>query len=300
VASKETRVGEPVSVQIEISGEGNFSRISNLAFETEEEDWKVYPPKVSFESTDTFGTKGTKTFEFLLIPQTTEVDAIPAFKWSYFNPEGETYQSLTLPPAPVTVEPAARRNDGGVVSFNQEEEETTPSPAAPPQALRPDPGEWRRLPYRPERNPAFWWLQGGLLVLATAIAGGVVLRRRRSADPDSRIRAALGKSARRALQEASEAAAKGDAATFYTAAIRAIQRLLVSQRKLTAEAESLVYSELTPVLAATRLSAEEQAFLRRLFESSDALRFGRVEVPASTLKEDEAQLKTVLKKLSEP
>jgi len=69
-------------------------------------NFKTYPPTTKLETADQFGFQGTKTFEQIVTPITSDVHEIPALTFSYFNPEDNQYHTLTQPAVPLTVKAA--------------------------------------------------------------------------------------------------------------------------------------------------------------------------------------------------
>ncbi|MFP6663263.1 MAG: BatD family protein [Deltaproteobacteria bacterium] len=91
--------GDPVSLEVQVSGRGNFDRLA-LAGVPETSDWKAYPGRADFRATDELGIAGVKTFEQALIPLGEGSQQLPAITLSFFDPEAGTWESLSaLPPA---------------------------------------------------------------------------------------------------------------------------------------------------------------------------------------------------------
>lgn len=68
LSDKSVKVGEPLTLKVDISGEGNFERIQTPTLSVRA-DWKTYLPKAVFHAKDDFGYQGVKTFEYILIPK---------------------------------------------------------------------------------------------------------------------------------------------------------------------------------------------------------------------------------------
>ena len=108
VLAKPTNVkaGDPITLSINISGNGNIQTIGepSLTFENPD-DFKVYPAEANTTITDKEeGIKGEKLFSKVIEPQHDNVKALPAITFSYFDPASEKYQTLTHEPMPITVE----------------------------------------------------------------------------------------------------------------------------------------------------------------------------------------------------
>lgn len=99
-------VGDPITLKIAISGRGSIESLT-LPEQSSFKDFKVYPPTSKVELTDQFGLTGTKTFEQVIVPQTTEIREIPPFVFAYYDTEQKQYRILSGPRIPIIVRPAA-------------------------------------------------------------------------------------------------------------------------------------------------------------------------------------------------
>ncbi len=89
-------VGDPITVRVQISGCGDVAALT-LPDQTTWSDFKTFQPTSKVETTDQLGIQGTKTFEQIVTPQTTDVHELPPFSFSFFNPETKTFRTLTQP-----------------------------------------------------------------------------------------------------------------------------------------------------------------------------------------------------------
>ena len=80
-------VGDPITLKIRITGKGSFDSLSLSAEQLGWRDFKTYPPSRKFESTDPLQIEGSKYFEQVISPENVGVKEIPAFAFSYFDPE---------------------------------------------------------------------------------------------------------------------------------------------------------------------------------------------------------------------
>ena len=103
---KTVSVGDPITLNIQLSGAGALDALS-IPESKEWREFKTYPPASRVEVTDDIGLAGTKTFEWVVVPQNSEIKQLPAIEFSYFDPNTKSYQTLRHSPMPVTVKPAA-------------------------------------------------------------------------------------------------------------------------------------------------------------------------------------------------
>ncbi len=91
----EVKTGEPVTLTLSVSGEGNLRNLS-LPKMPEIEGLKTYAPEteVSVEPKGTTVT-GIRTSRILIIPEKAGQFDIPAFTWSYFSPKEGKYRTVS-------------------------------------------------------------------------------------------------------------------------------------------------------------------------------------------------------------
>lgn len=100
---KNVKVGDPITIKIEISGEGNFKTINMPTFEVEE-NFKFYEPEIKNDS-------GKKIFEQVIIPKHSKITEIPKINFSFFNTQTGQYHTLTKGPIPITVDPLTKKEE---------------------------------------------------------------------------------------------------------------------------------------------------------------------------------------------
>ncbi len=96
--------GDPITVRVQISGRGALDGI-NFPVQSDWRDFKTYPATSEIEYSDQLGMQGTKTFEQIVSPESVDIQALPPFAFSFFDPETKTFRTLTHPPTPLTVRP---------------------------------------------------------------------------------------------------------------------------------------------------------------------------------------------------
>ena len=105
VDATQGKVNEPITWRVTISGQGNLNAIPDPV-------WPDMPEWRSFESQATTNTQfqngrvvGERVYERLLVPQADGQFTIPALEFSYFDPAGGEYRTLTTEPIPVLIAP---------------------------------------------------------------------------------------------------------------------------------------------------------------------------------------------------
>ncbi len=260
-SAREVHVGDPLNLKMEITGRGNFDRVTAPVLEQANE-WKTYAPGSNFKPADSAGYEGTKTFEQVLIPQDAESKSLPAVEFCYFDPENSRYEILKPPGPAVAILPAT---DATLKSAKQTAQG---NPAAGKKAdmvaihveLGSVQHEWKPLFQR----PWFWALQGVPLMLGLA---GLLLKRRhaRMMNPEYRLDLHVSKRVREAMGALESALANEDSASFAEAACRALSENYARRWRM--NPESITLSDIRERLGSDAESAGG------IFEMADAVSY---------------------------
>ncbi len=104
-----TRVGDPITMKVEVRGLGNFDRMEAPSIQTQE-GWKIYTPSSETQALDDIGLSATKTFSYAILPEKA-VTASPTVEFSYFDPNAERYVVLKSEATRVEVQGEASPKD---------------------------------------------------------------------------------------------------------------------------------------------------------------------------------------------
>ena len=97
--------GEPFTLRVTISGQGNLRTVPNPAF-PETEHFKAYTSKVEENYRFLDGILNSKkTVEYVLIPKRPGQQRIESISFSYFDPREQAYKTLRTEPIVVTARP---------------------------------------------------------------------------------------------------------------------------------------------------------------------------------------------------
>ncbi|MFO8073858.1 MAG: BatD family protein [Polyangia bacterium] len=113
---RQVEMGEPVTLTLSVTGEGNLRNVS-LPEVQDLEGFKVYSPEheVSLRpSRDTVA--GTRRSKVLMIPEESGELKIPSVKFHYFDPAAGEYRTLTSKERRITVAPAKERSRASVAA----------------------------------------------------------------------------------------------------------------------------------------------------------------------------------------
>ncbi|HEY0707372.1 MAG TPA: BatD family protein [Polyangia bacterium] len=98
----DVNVGEPVSLTVTISGQGNLRKLAPPRL-PQLDGWKLYEPKTDVKIDNQGGITGRKTVEYLLLPERPGTTMVPAFELTYFDPAEAKYQTEKTAPVRLVV-----------------------------------------------------------------------------------------------------------------------------------------------------------------------------------------------------
>jgi hypothetical protein len=158
VDKTETKVNEPITWQITLSGAGNLPTAPDPVW-SELDGWHSYDSQAPETNTHFQDGRlvGARVYERLILPQQAGEFTIPAVEYSYFDPQAGEYRTLTTEPIQVSVAP----NGAAAVTPSY-----TPAPATHETPAEPQPSDIRYLKPIPARlslsggphtgSPLYW------------------------------------------------------------------------------------------------------------------------------------------------
>jgi hypothetical protein len=266
VSPPKADVGDPLTLRMRVTGSGNFDRVDSSMLDHLDQ-WKTYPPKSSFNTSDPIGLSGMKTFEQPVIASKPGVQALPSLTFSYFDPDKRRYETARSASLSVSISPSLA---------DSRTAPATPSAAASPEnqyaaGLRPDHVETSATPSLIPLylQPKFLAVPS-IIVLAFA-AGWAGARRRRGVGVQASDRI-VSRAAKRVLAQMQAAARAGDAALFFDSARTALQSVLGARWQLAPE-------EITTTEVENRVGAENDIW--ELFALADEAKYAGRKIEAT-------------------
>jgi hypothetical protein len=286
--------GDPVTVKVQISGRGALDSLA-LPEQSAWHDFKTYPPTTKVDTTDPLGLQGTKIFEQVVVPQSTDIKALPPFSFSFFDPDQKQYRTLTQPSMPLVVRP------GGATPAPTVLAATRAAPDNPPPAqdivhIKPRLGVLARVGPPLVQQPWFLALQAIPL-----LAWVSVLAWRKRADmlannPRLRRQRQVAQLVRSGLVELRQFAAENKSDDFFATLIRLLQEQLGERLDLPASAitEAVIEERLRPLGVPDATLAP----LHDLFQTCNLVRYAPIK-SSQELAAIIARLEGVLRELKE-
>ncbi len=234
----------------------------------------------------------TKTFPLRLLPRAPGRQAIAPVRFSWFDPQKQSYHTTTSPATPLEVFGDAPADPPeppeGKAQITPAAPKPTPESALPP--LRATLGTLAAAPTPWLREP---WFFGAQALPLLAMVGAIAWRRRLdflAAHPRLVRRRRVARLLRQGLRELHRHEQAGNAPAFYECAIRLLQERI--GERLDCPAGGLTEA-IVPAALATRLPSASADSLRALFDSANRVRFG-TGFATGSLAQARAQLQSVL------
>lgn len=189
ISPRNLKVGDPISLEFEVFGTGNLETMgAPIIPGLDRKTWKTYDAKKDVKTDSDGINPGRVLFSQILIPLK-EVDEVPSFELTFFDPEHRQYVTRRSLPVQITVIPDNRpvpQMGGEPVGFAGQEIGYPVAPAVGPTAQYPDilhirPGIPRLTPYSGTGTGVFLTITNSLLaILFLGLAGFGVMRRLRA------------------------------------------------------------------------------------------------------------------------
>lgn len=279
------QIGDPITLQCVIRGDGNFDRV-------------MMPPLAVDDSFRLFGdpvrkqTLGAVVFEQVISPRSADVTEIPPIAFSFFDTQSGQYRTVQSAPIPVTVT-AGSNSTAQVFAAKENVLPTLPQEHA--FATESDlqrVAQWVSNVWKNIR-PWLWTipavLGAGLFLLVVQ-----KLYSWRRKDVASVRRQKAPKAARQALRAAAQAQKRGDATAFYNALGTALTDYFANRLNLAPGEVSA--SIVIQALKKTDLPPERIDRLKNLFEQVDAERYSPTPTSLEEAEETLAFLTQTLKR----
>ena len=281
----EVHPGDPVTLTMAISGDGNFDRVMAPSLPTNNL-FRLYGEPIRKPEDNAV------RFEQVVSPRSADVREIPAVSFSFFDTQSGTYRTVKSAPVPITV--TATSNSTAQV-FAAKDSIVLPSPETP-FATESD---LQRIGVHLQ---SFWqhihpwlWIFPAVLVLSIAAFAAQKIRLRRQSDTARIRRQKAPKAARKALRAAEHARRKNDAAVFYDSLWSALAAYF--GHRLNLPPGEVTSTAALQALTRAGFAREKINTLHKIFEQVEASRYGFLEDGKSpdTMEKMQSSLEQILK-----
>ena len=261
LSERQVTAGDPVTLRMTVSGEGNFDRVASSML-TDVEHWKTYQPTPRFTTADGTSNRGEKTFEQPLVAMQPGKQSLPPLRFSYFDPVNRRYETAHTEPIALDVVPAATFAAAPQTNPSAPPATPLPSDSGGITGLRPD--------HMPERGyvnslvPVYYEPRylavPALALLAFPAAWFWRCRRERRASEGVAGMGARSLEPARVASDLNRATSSGNVQEFFQAARTVLQNALGARWQVPPETVTLAEID-------TRLGADSE--VRRVFALAD-------------------------------
>jgi len=214
------KTNEGVNLKVNISGKGNLKILDEPKVDFPP-DLETYDPKVTDNiDVSASGSKGYKTYEYLIIPRNAGEYRIPAIEYAYFDLQSDSYKTLRTQPITLNVERGAGdTTGGGSASFSQKDVSMIGSDIRYIQTKEFDIKEKGKFVFG---SFGFWFIY----IFGIIVFVAVYLFRRKKVKENANVALAKNKKAnkfaKKRLKVASKHLADGNKDQFYEETLRAL------------------------------------------------------------------------------
>lgn len=264
--------GDPITLHIHIYGRGALDSLV-LPDQSGWDNFKVYPPTSKVNPSDQFGIEGSKTFEEIVTPQSSDIKAVPPISFSFFDPEAKKYRILTHPPIALSVRAAAPGVMPAMANAPRSRQDN--SQAAPDiLPIKQRIGAIAQIRPPLVQQPFFLTLQG---VPALALISSVIWRRRKESlanNPRLRRQRQVSQLVRDGLLDLQNQASQNNSDEFFAILFRLLQEQLGERLDLPASAitEAVIEEHLRP----RGVPETTLASLQEMFQTCNLARYAPI------------------------
>ncbi len=284
IGPKGVKVGDPVTLNMKISGNANLKSTQMPLFT--DSRFKTYDPQIKDE-------ENAKALEQVIVPTSDQITEVPAIKFSYFDPSTGAYKTITQGPFPVKVMAPKPGEEFKAIGFVD----------LPQATVKPEPVDYvqkyLKAPVQKAmslvKTPRFWWF-----VLSLWIVGGgwflwVKFRERLSRDTAFARRLSASKHAQQGIKQAQEYLRAGKTKEFYDTVFKTVSRYLADH--FNRPAGNLTWDEARVLLQEQQIAPEIAEAVKAMYNNCDLVLFAGASADPTRMSEDLVKLQRLITQL---
>ncbi len=264
----DVKVGDPLTLRMTISGDGNRASIEFPQFK-KLDGFKFYDPSIKEE-------KGNKVFEQVIIPENDRVKEIPAVEFSFFDPESKQYEKIVKGPFAINVATLTEEERSKVI----EKERSAVVDSSPEKIgqdiifIKSHLGQMRETGSTLYKNPLYYVFLG--IFLSVWLTLLVYLKRNYKFETDSRFarQVMAPKQAQQGLRQAKEFLSKGQNKEFHDVLHKTLENYLSNKFEL--PIGSVTVEEIKNHKKFTLKDNTVLADIKSIFDECDQVRFASI------------------------
>jgi len=293
LSNTEISTDESISLRIELSGTGNI-KLVDLPQPVFPQAFEVFDPEIKESSTvGTYGMRGSKIIEYLLVPRYGGTYKIEPIEFSYFNPQSQRYETIRSDASSVTVKGGQISPATGQAKMGNTEKEEVNFISQEILFIKTKAGRWLK-------NDDGFWLSSRfwtLLILLGLINLGIYFfwtkENNKRANPGALREQKAAKKAAKRLKSAKKALDQNQPSEFYLALLEALWGYFSDKLKMPAHEQSR--ERLQEELVKRGLSAETQERIAKIIEQAEMARYTKATM--ATAQNDYQEASAILTKI---
>lgn len=286
ISPQEVRVGDPVTLRMQLTGVANFKSLNMPTFI--DERFKTYDPIIK-------DTENGRTLEQVIIPDSEAITNVPAIAFNYFDPIAKEYKVIAQGPFGLKVMPLSKNQEFKAVGFSDLSQgdagQTLPQVdyikkyvTTPLQSILHMASKWQ-----------FWAIFMALIALL--ICGFLFknFREKLQSNVAFSRRLKASKNARLGIKTAKEFLDSNRPKEFYHALVKTLCDLIAD--KLHKTSPSLTFFEIKNILEAKGNAEISISQIKSIFEHSDLVQYASGQVSLAEMQEDLKSLNFIVSDL---
>jgi hypothetical protein len=286
VTPLEVKVGDPVTLKITVSGQGNFSTV-NLPKINFANYFKTYEPQIKQE-------KETKIFEQVLIPLNADIKEIPVINFNFFNAQTGRYETITKGPFPLKIVKLEKEEEPKVIENKQPAVKLLGEEKLGRDIiyLKDNPGGLIKKGEYLYKNKTFLGLQ--IIPLLFYLLTAIVYAKNKRLKTDLKYARQLfaPRKAKAGIRQARNYLDKGSAVEFYDSLFETLQGYLGDKFHL--PSKSITVSIIDDHLKDLSVSEEVLVKLRDIFRECDMVRYAASQLTKDSMQDSLRKLEEVI------
>ncbi len=287
VSPLEVKMGDPVTLDMTISGEGNFNTVEAPKLATEKL-FKVYEAQVKQEA-------GEKKFEQIIMPMSVDVKEIPALSFCFFDTRSGEYKTITRGPFPIKVDKPDKEEEVKIVEGKQ-----VVSPVSPAEEklgrdiiyIKDNFGPMKRGNEYLYKNKIFLFSQAIPLLLYLGIYFVYARRKRLKTDVKYARGLLAPKKAGAGIRQAKKYLDKAETQKFYDTIFTTIQEYIGDKFHL--PSKGITISVIDENLRNNGVPEDVLVKLREIFRECDMVRYASSQLTPENMRSSLKKLEEVI------
>ena len=272
LSDTEISTDESITLRLEINGTGNI-KLADIPQPEFPQAFEVFDPEITERSNvGSYGMKGSKVIEYLLVPRYGGTYKIDPIAFSYFNPQSKSYETISSDSYEIKVKGGqVSPNLAGQAQMGGNEKEEVNFISKEILFIKTKAGRWLK------NDDQFWLSQGfwASLILLLLINLGLYFfwtrENNKRANPSALREQKAAKKAAKRLKNAKKALDQNQASEFYQALLEALWGYFSDKLKMPAHEQSR--ERLLEELAKRGLSRPTQIRLEKIIEQAEMARY---------------------------